>query len=62
LHPLGTPARGVVPDLARLQLAKEQFSWKIFYGYADPMAGELFRIDPLGSPRVGASAVVMRQR
>ena len=26
------------------------------------LAGELFRIDPLGSPRVGASAVVMRQR
>ena len=43
-------------------LAKERFSWKIFYGHADPMAGELFRIDPLGSPRVGASAVVMRQR
>jgi hypothetical protein len=26
------------------------------------LAGELFRIDPTGSPRVGASAVVMRQR
>jgi hypothetical protein len=39
LRPLGTPAGGVVPDLARLQPPKEQFSWKIFYGYADPIGG-----------------------